>query len=264
MVRVSPQPLPVQSPPANVDEPAPPAAHAGPPAAACVLACDGLAGDRGDRRLFEGLDLALAGGTVTWLRGRNGRGKTTLLRLLAGLSTPAAGSISVQGQPQRAAGSTGRRLWVYIGHQNALKDDLTVTEALRFLARLHGLPHDDASLQSALQRLGIAQRRHAMVRTLSQGQRRRVALARLALSAGAPLWLLDEPFDALDADGIDALNAVIGGHALAGGCVLLTSHQALSIRQPVPEVLDLEAFAPATRQARRRDTTHETGDAAGR
>ncbi|MDH4391730.1 MAG: cytochrome c biogenesis heme-transporting ATPase CcmA [Aquabacterium sp.] len=257
-------------PPAFLDKPAPPAKTAptaplaGPPAAACVLACTGLAGDRGDRRLFEGLDLALPAGTVTWLRGRNGRGKTTLLRLLAGLSTPAAGSMAVQGQPQRAAGPQGRRLWVYIGHQNALKDDLTATEALRFLARLHGLPHDDASLQAALQRMGIAQRRHAVVRTLSQGQRRRVALARLALSGGAPLWLLDEPFDALDADGIDALNAVIGGHALAGGCVLLTSHQALSIRQPVPAVLDLEAFAPASRQASRRSTAHEAGDAAGR
>ncbi len=254
----------MQSLQANVDESASPAALAGPPAPACVLACAGLAGDRGDRRLFEGLDLALAGGTVTWLRGRNGRGKTTLLRLLAGLSTPAAGSVAVRGQPQRAAGPAGRRMWVYIGHQNALKDDLTATEALRFLARLHGLPHDDASLQSALQRLGIAQRRHAMVRTLSQGQRRRVALARLALSAAAPLWLLDEPFDALDADGIDALNAVIGGHALAGGCVLLTSHQALSIRQPLPAVLDLEAFAPQARQAHRPGSAHETGHAAGR
>jgi heme exporter protein A len=254
----------MQSAPANVDPPAPPAALAVPAATVRVLACEGLAGDRGDRRLFEGLDLALAGGTVTWLRGRNGRGKTTLLRLLAGLSSPAAGSIVVQGQSQRAAGPEGRRLWVYIGHQNALKDDLTATEALRFLARLHGLPHDDASLQSALQRLGIAQRRHAMVRTLSQGQRRRVALARLALSAAAPLWLLDEPFDALDADGIDALNAVIGGHALAGGCVLLTSHQALSIRQPLPEVLDLEAHAPASRSAARRSAARGAGDAAGR
>ena len=254
----------MQTPPAHLDKPAPPAALAGPPAAACVLACQGLAGDRGDRRLFEGLDLALAAGTVTWLRGRNGRGKTTLLRLLAGLSTPAAGSVAVQGQPQRAAGPQGRRMWVYIGHQNALKDDLTATEALRFLARLHGLPHDDASLQAALQRMGIAQRRHAVVRTLSQGQRRRVALARLALSGGAPLWLLDEPFDALDGDGIDALNAVIGDHALAGGCVLLTSHQALSIRQPVPMLLDLEAFAPAPRQALRRGTLHETGHVADR
>ena len=216
----------------------------GAPAGRCVLQTRALAGERGDRRLFEGLDIALAAGSVTWLRGRNGRGKTTLLRLLAGLASPAAGEIEVLGRPQRAGGPDARRMWVYIGHQNALKDDLTVTEALRFLARLHGLPQDETALKQALTRLGMAQRRHAAVRTLSQGQRRRVALARLALSAAAPLWLLDEPYDALDSDGIEALNTVIGAHAEAGGCVLLTSHQALSIAHPVPAVLDLEPFAP--------------------
>lgn len=208
-----------------------------------------LAGERGDRRLFQGLDLALAPGSVTWLRGRNGRGKTTLLRLLAGLSAPAEGQILIQGQPQAKLDGELRNQWAYIGHQNALKDDLTATEALRFLARLHGLPHDAESLKQALQRLGLgpARLQHAPVRTLSQGQRRRVALARLALSATARVWLLDEPFDALDGEGILALNAVISSHAQAGGCVLLTSHQAISIENPVPKVLDLELFAPPTR-----------------
>jgi len=211
---------------------------------ACVLQTLALAGERGERRLFEGLALDLKPGSVTWLRGRNGRGKTTLLRLLAGLSTPADGSIRIQGQTLREAGPEGRRQWVYIGHQNALKDDLTVLEALRFLARLHGLPHDPAALKQALQRLGVLQRQHAPVRTLSQGQRRRVALARLVLSGAVPLWLLDEPFDALDSDGIEVLNGIITDHAAAGGCVLLTSHQLLSLTQPMPRVLDLEPFAP--------------------
>ena len=209
-----------------------------------VLQTTALAGERGERRLFEGLALDLQAGSVTWLRGRNGRGKTTLLRLLAGLSTPADGSIRLLGQTLRQAGPEGRRQWLYIGHQNALKDDLTATEALGFLARLHGLPHDPAALKQALQRLGVLQRQHAPVRTLSQGQRRRVALARLVLSGAAPLWLLDEPFDALDSDGIEALNGVIADHAAGGGCVLLTSHQALSLTAPAPCVLDLEAFAP--------------------
>lgn len=204
-----------------------------------------MAGERGDRRLFEGLGLALAPGSVTWLRGRNGRGKTTLLRVLAGLSSPADGQVLLRGKPVAEQGAEGRRLWTYVGHQNALKDDLSVTESLRFLARLHGLPHDAAALRVALQRLGIAQRRHAMVRTLSQGQRRRVALARLALSHAAPVWLLDEPYDALDAEGIAALNEVISAHALAGGAVLLTSHQALTLAAPLPRQLDLEAYAPA-------------------
>lgn len=206
-----------------------------------------MAGERGDRRLFEGLDLALATGSVTWLRGRNGRGKTTLLRVLAGLSSLAEGQVLLRSRPVVEHGAEGRRLWVYIGHQNALKDDLSVTESLRFLARLHGLPHDEAALRDALQRLGIAHRRHALVRTLSQGQRRRVALARLALSHAAPVWLLDEPYDALDAEGVAALNEVISAHALAGGAVLLTSHQALTLTAPLPRQLDLEAFAPAGR-----------------
>ncbi len=219
------------------------AAPTSPPAQA-LLQTLALAGERGDRRLFESLDLQLAPGSVTWLRGRNGRGKTSLLRILAGLSSPASGQLLMQGLSLRQAGAEGRRGWVYVGHQNALKEDLTATEALHFLARLHGLPCDAAALKAALQRLGIGHRQHAAVRTLSQGQRRRVALARMALSTRAPLWLLDEPFDALDADGIAALNQVIGDHASQGGAVLLTSHQSLSLQQPVPRVLDLEAFAP--------------------
>ncbi len=210
-----------------------------------LLQATGLAGQRGDRLLFQGLDLALAPGSVTWLRGRNGRGKTSLLRLLAGLSTPADGSLKIAGKTLREGGPAWRGHWLYVGHHNALKDDLTATEALRFLAELHGMPADAAVLAQALTRMGMRSRQHALVRTLSQGQRRRVALARLLLSRSAPLWLLDEPFDALDADGISALNGVISEHAAAGGCVLLTSHQPLSLAQPAPLVVDLESHADA-------------------
>ncbi len=183
-------------------------------------------------------------GSVLWLRGRNGRGKTSLLRLLAGLSAPAAGRVQLMGQDIQKAGAAWRQHAAYVAHANALKEDLTALEALQFLAQLHGLPATINRLQAALQRLGIANRRHAPVRTLSQGQRRRVALARLVLSNHAPLWLLDEPFDALDTDGIEALNGLIAEHAADGGGVVLTSHQALSLQKPVPQVLDLEAFAP--------------------
>ena len=209
-----------------------------------MLQTAGLAGQRGNRALFEGLNLLLAPGSVTWLRGRNGRGKTTLLRMLAGLSTPVAGSLHIAGRTLREGGAGWRRQWLYIGHQNALKDDLSASEALRFLAQLHGLPASDVELEAALRRLGIYNRRHAPVRTLSQGQRRRVALARLVLQRASPLWLLDEPFDALDTEGIVALNGVISEHAAAGGCVLLTSHQPLSLTAPVPTVFDLEDHAP--------------------
>lgn len=214
-----------------------------------MLESAGLACERGERRLFEGLNLQLHAGTVTWLRGRNGRGKTSLLRLLAGLSSPAAGDIHIMGRPARQAGPAWRRHWAYVAHQNALKDDLTATEALAFLARLHGLQASPSALQRALHRMGMANRQHAPVRTLSQGQRRRIALARLALQGSATLWLLDEPFDALDVDGIQALNDLIAEHAARGGCVLLTSHQALSLQQPVPLLLDLEAYAPAVAHA---------------
>ena len=212
------------------------------PAAAnpCVLqACD-LGGQRGDRALFEHLELVLEPGAVVWLRGRNGRGKTSLLRLLAGLATPMAGEVRVHGVSQRQAGPQGRRSLVYIGHQNALKDDLTAAEALRFLARTRGDRPDDETLAQALQRLGVRGSRHAPVRTLSQGQRRRVALARLALCMHAELWLLDEPFDALDADGIAALNGLLSEHAARGGATLLTSHQTPSLLDPVPRVFDLD------------------------
>lgn len=215
------------------------------PNAPWLLQTAGLAGQRGERALFEGLNLQLAPGSVTWLRGRNGRGKTSLLRLLAGLSTPMAGSLHIAGRTLREGGPGWRRHWVYIGHQNALKDDLSASEALAFLAKLHGAPHGVAEVEAALRRLGIFNRRHAPVRTLSQGQRRRVALARLVLQRACPLWLLDEPFDALDTEGIAALNGLIAEHAAAGGCVLLTSHQPLTLTDPLPTVLDLEDHAPA-------------------
>lgn len=214
-------------------------------AAPWLLQVLGLAGERGERGLFSQLDINLAPGSVTWLRGRNGRGKTSLLRMLAGLSSLQAGEVRIAGQSHRQGGPAWRGLWVYIGHQNALKDDLSAAEALRFLAQAHGVPVNDAQLAAALRAMGVLQRQHAAVRTLSQGQKRRVALARLLLSSASPLWLLDEPFDALDADGITALNTVLAEHAARGGCVLLTSHQALSLSQPVPAVLDLDLYAGA-------------------
>jgi heme exporter protein A len=199
-----------------------------------TLAAVDLACRRGERILFKGLQLDVHAGQVVWLRGANGRGKTSLLRLLAGLSTPEAGEVSWTGTPRQR---------VYIAHANALKEDLTVIESLRFLARLHGRADSDEKLDAALALFGMGSRRNAFVRTLSQGQHRRVALSRLALDVSPTLWILDEPFDALDAEGITTLNGLITRHAASGGSVVLTSHQSLTLTEPAPVVVQLDEVA---------------------
>jgi len=208
-----------------------------------LLAAVNLAGERGGRLLFRRLSFALQPGQVVWLRGRNGRGKTSLLRLLAGLSTPVEGAVHCDAVALPNAGPAWRERLVFIAHANALKDDLSVLECLRFLAQLQGRTATLGQLSTALERLGVAALAARPVRTLSQGQRRRVTLARLALPQPPSVWLLDEPFDALDDDGIGRLNGLLSEHAAAGGSTLLTSHQALVLQNPVPVVLDLDQQA---------------------
>lgn len=201
-----------------------------------------LACRRGNRLLFKGVNLAVPPGRATWLRGRNGRGKTSLLRLAAGLAVPESGSVTWDGVPVRENPRFAPRR-VYIGHSNALKDDLTVTEALGFLALIHGRRSDVAALHEALDRVGMASRRDAWVRTLSQGQRRRATLARLALERQSALWILDEPYDALDVDGVECVNELLRGHLARGGSVLLTSHQWPGAAAPDMAEFDLDLFA---------------------
>jgi heme exporter protein A len=197
---------------------------------------------RGNRLLFSRLDLDVGAGQIVWVRGRNGRGKTSLLRLAAGLSTPESGEVLWGNLPARRDGGYARQL-AFVGHTNALKEDLTVTEALQFLLRIHAFPSDLASVHGALERIGLQGRRGAMVRTLSQGQRRRVALARLALANDASMWVLDEPFDALDGDGVERLNGLLVEHAGRGGAVLLTSHQSLDAQRLQPREVDLDRYS---------------------
>jgi len=202
-----------------------------------LLTVEGLECRRGERTLFSGLDFRLEPGAIVWLRGANGQGKTTLLRTVAGLSRPEAGRI-LWGEPRPVR-------TLYLAHANALKEELSALESLRFLRQLDGGTTDSVELAAALSRVGMASRRDAPVRTLSQGQRRRVALARLALPGTAPVWLLDEPFDALDAEGVEILNALLAEHAGRGGGTVLTSHLALTIATPRPETVSLDALVPA-------------------
>ena len=201
---------------------------------AARLRVQGLECRRGERTLFSGLAFTVGAGEIVWLRGANGQGKTTLLRTLAGLSAPEGGEIVWAETP-------ARRAFLYLAHANALKEDLTVAESLGFLIDLAGEPASSAELDAALERFGLASRRRAPVRTLSQGQRRRVALARLAVPSLPLTWLLDEPFDALDASGTDSLNALLVEHARRGGSILLTSHVPLTIADPAAAVVQLES-----------------------
>jgi len=200
---------------------------------AVALACS-----RAGRSLFSKLSLEILPGQLVWLRGANGRGKTSLLRLAAGLASPESGQLRWDGQP---LGS--HRQPLYLGHANALKDDLSVGEALQFLLRLHGRAADATRIQAALSRMGLHGWRDAPMRTLSQGQRRRVALARLAAEDEPALWLLDEPFDALDADGVQRVNGLLVEHLQRGGGVLLTSHVPVDIDEPRAVVVHLDAYA---------------------
>ena len=208
-----------------------------------VLAARTLACRRGRRLLFRGLDMQLDAGSITWLRGTNGSGKTSLMRILAGLSTPAEGAVTWNGEPMHSAWAGARRGIVYIGHSNALKDDLTLAEAVAFLARLQEMDQAMARAHAALERLGLASRRDAPVRTLSQGQRRRGALARLALDDAPRTWILDEPYDSLDRDSMALLTALIESHAGRGGAVLLTSHQSVQVQGSIE--FDLEPWRAA-------------------
>lgn len=194
------------------------------PLAARALACR-----RGRRLLFRNLELELEPGSITWLRGANGSGKTSLLRILAGLSQPDEGEVTWGGKPLGQARAQARQGTVYIGHTNALKDDLTLAESVAFLAVLAGLDEPSARAHQALDHLGLAQRCDAPVRTLSQGQRRRGALARLMLDEQPRTWVLDEPFDALDTHSVAILSAMIQANALRRGAVLLTSHQPVEL-----------------------------------
>ncbi|MCA0305073.1 MAG: heme ABC exporter ATP-binding protein CcmA [Proteobacteria bacterium] len=183
---------------------------------------------RGGRAVFEGLSFALGAGELLALVGRNGSGKTTLLRSLALLVRPAAGRIAWQGADVADDPEAWRGRLAWLGHLDGLKADLTVRENLVAAARLRGVPADPAAIEAALAAFDLLTLAHRAARTLSAGQRRRTALARVRAS-GAAVWLLDEPLNALDAAAQQALRDVLGQHLAAGGLALASTHVDLGL-----------------------------------
>lgn len=187
-----------------------------------------LACTRGERRLFHDVSFSLAPGEWLHLEGENGAGKTSLLRILCGLLSPESGEICWNGARVDEGDDAYRRELLYFGHAGAIKDDLTALENLCIAAALGGRHLAEEEAVTALRRIGLRGREDLPTRVLSQGQKRRVALARL-ITSPARLWVLDEPFVALDVRAIELLCTIIGDHLQRGGMALFTSHQAVDL-----------------------------------
>ena len=183
---------------------------------------------RGDRRLFERLDFDLESGQFMYLRGHNGSGKTTLLRTLAGLLRQEEGEILWDDTPIHRIRDSYHEELMYLGHLNALKGDLNAIENLRIDSAVRGQHLDEAAAWQLLTDIGLRGHEDLPTKYLSQGQNRRVALARLWINRSA-LWILDEPFSALDATSVDVLQAIIRQHLARGGMAIVTTHQEVDL-----------------------------------
>lgn len=193
-----------------------------------MLEAENLECVRGDRRLFSGVGFRLEAGELLYLQGKNGAGKTSLLRMLIGLLPPADGEIRWRGQSTARTVDEFHAELCYLGHYNAIKEELTPLENLLASARLAKEDLDEEAALDALMQVGLAGREDLPCRYLSQGQKRRVALARLVKERRA-LWVLDEPFVALDVAAVDWLAGIIGGHLQRGGLAIMTTHQPVAI-----------------------------------
>lgn len=199
---------------------------------------------RGDRELFTDLSFSLEASQLMMLEGRNGSGKTTLLRALCGLYLADQGEILWENESIKKQDEAYRRELFYLGHLNAIKPDLTVLENLRVNTQLAGESIPEDELMEALDTIGLFAFEDFPSSQLSQGQKRRVALARLLVSK-AKLWILDEPFVALDVAAVELLQSIIAKHVENGGMVILTTHQEVPLTSGKIKRLSLNEYAQA-------------------
>ena len=193
-----------------------------------MLQAHDLAACRGEATLFSGIGFSLAPGCALVVSGANGSGKTTLLRILAGVTHATQGTLAWRGAPVLPFEPRLRAETLFIGHVPALKDELTAEENLASLTSLHGTRAEPVALAAALAVWTLTRQRALPARVLSQGQRRRIGLARLSLLTRT-LWLLDEPATALDDAGIATLRTVIATHLAGGGIAVIATHQELAL-----------------------------------
>lgn len=203
-----------------------------------MLIAQDLACVRGDRLLFKGVCFELKVGALLYVLGENGSGKSSLLRMLCGLLMPEEGEVLWEGNKIKEEAESYLRNLTYIGHLNGLKDDLTALENLQASTCLAGYEADKTATLNALTAMGIARCANLPARVLSQGQKRRVALAKLWLSK-TKLWILDEPFAALDKTSVHVLAERLGEHMANGGMVVITSHQDVDISAQSTQTLRL-------------------------
>ncbi|AKD38024.1 cytochrome c biogenesis protein CcmA [Pasteurella multocida subsp. multocida OH4807] len=203
------------------------------------LKIENLACQRGDNILFTALNLVINSGDFVQIEGHNGIGKTSLLRIIVGLAQQLEGKVWWNNQPIQHQREDYQYDLLYLGHHSGVKPELTAWENLKFYQQISASEQGDEVLWLVLETVGLLGREDIPAAQLSAGQQRRIALARLWLSK-APLWVLDEPFTAIDKKGVQVLTALFEQHVQQGGIVIFTSHQ--DVQSPLLQKVRLENY----------------------